>query len=158
MCCKTPIGVPVRAYRAPSFSITRQSLWALEILVEEGFLMDSSVFPIRHDRYGIPGARPEIHRLDTPAGPLWEFPMSVVRLAWMNLPVGGGGYFRLYPMRLDAPPAVCGSTACIAVRSSATSIRGNSIPDNRGCGLALGCPGPGTISIWPLRKRSWTSS
>jgi polysaccharide deacetylase family protein (PEP-CTERM system associated) len=92
------IGAPVRAYRAPSFSITRQSLWALQILVEEGFVMDSSVFPIRHDRYGIAGARPEIHRLDTPAGPLLEFPMSVVRLAWMNVPVGGGGYFRLYPI------------------------------------------------------------
>ena len=60
--------------------------------------MDSSVFPVRHDRYGIPGARPEIHRLDTPAGPLWEFPMSVARLAGMKLPVGGGGYFRLYPI------------------------------------------------------------
>ena len=92
------IGAPVRAHRAPSFSITRQSLWALRILAEEGFLMDSSVFPIRHDRYGIPGSRPEIHRLDTTAGPLWEFPMSVVRLAWMNVPVGGGGYFRLYPI------------------------------------------------------------
>jgi polysaccharide deacetylase family protein (PEP-CTERM system associated) len=94
------IGAPVRAHRSPSFSITRQSLWALEILVEEGFLMDSSVFPIRHDRYGIPGARPEIHRIDTPAGPLWEFPMSVLRLARMNCPVGGGGYFRLCPISL----------------------------------------------------------
>jgi polysaccharide deacetylase family protein (PEP-CTERM system associated) len=93
------IGAPVLAYRAPSFSITRQSMWALEILAEEGFLMDSSVFPIHHDRYGIPGARPEIHKIDTPAGPLWEFPMSIVRFAWMNCPVGGGGYFRLYPVR-----------------------------------------------------------
>jgi polysaccharide deacetylase family protein (PEP-CTERM system associated) len=93
------IGGPILAYRAPSFSITRRSLWALEILAEEGFLMDSSVFPIHHDRYGIPGARPEMHQIDTPAGSLWEFPMSIVRLGWMNLPVGGGGYFRLYPLR-----------------------------------------------------------
>jgi len=92
------IGAPVRAHRAPSFSITRQSLWALNILVEEGFQIDSSVFPIRHDRYGIPGARPEIHQLDTHAGTLWEFPMSVVPLGRMNLPIGGGGYFRLYPL------------------------------------------------------------
>lgn len=93
------IGEPVRAHRAPSFSITQQSLWAFDILAEEGFVMDSSVFPIRHDRYGIPGARPDIHRLDTRAGPLWEFPMSVARLAGIKLPVGGGGYFRLYPIR-----------------------------------------------------------
>lgn len=58
-------GQPVTAHRAASFSITRQSLWALEILVEEGFLVDSSVFPIRHDRYGIPGADPRLHRLTT---------------------------------------------------------------------------------------------
>ena len=70
-----------RRYRAPSFSITRRSLWAREILVEEGFDVDSSVFPIHHDRYGIPDAALAIHRVDTPAGPLWEFPPSVVR-AW----------------------------------------------------------------------------
>jgi polysaccharide deacetylase family protein (PEP-CTERM system associated) len=93
------IGEPVRAHRAPSFSITRQSLWALEILVEEGFLMDSSVFPIRHDRYGIPGANPGIHPVSTPSGTLWEFPMSVVPFAGFTMPVGGGGYFRLYPLR-----------------------------------------------------------
>jgi polysaccharide deacetylase family protein (PEP-CTERM system associated) len=92
------IGHPVTAYRAASFSITKQSLWALEILVEEGFLTDSSVFPIRHDRYGIPGAEPRLHRLTTPAGPLWEFPPTIARVAGINVPVGGGGYFRLYPL------------------------------------------------------------
>jgi polysaccharide deacetylase family protein (PEP-CTERM system associated) len=91
------IGRQVTAYRAASFSITQRSLWALEILVEEGFLVDSSVFPIHHDRYGIPDAEPQLHRLATPAGPLWEFPPSVVRMAGINIPVGGGGYFRLYP-------------------------------------------------------------
>ena len=60
--------------------------------------MDSSVFPIHHDRYGIPGDRRWPHRLATSAGPLWEFPPSVVRLAGMNVPVCGGGYFRLYPL------------------------------------------------------------
>jgi polysaccharide deacetylase family protein (PEP-CTERM system associated) len=93
-------GGPVLAYRAPSFSITRQSMWALEILAAEGFQMDSSVFPIHHDRYGIPGARPDVHRIDASAGSLWEFPMPIVRFGWMNLPVGGGGYFRLYPLPL----------------------------------------------------------
>lgn len=92
-------GQAVVAYRAPSFSIMRRSLWALEILASEGFRFDSSIFPVRHDRYGIPDANPAIHRIDTPAGPLWEFPISVLRIAGFNVPVGGGGYFRLYPLR-----------------------------------------------------------
>lgn len=91
-------GVAVKAYRAPSFSITKQSLWALEVLAEEGMQVDSSVFPIYHDRYGIPDARTDLHRVTTPAGTLWEFPPSVVRVGGMNLPVSGGGYFRLYPL------------------------------------------------------------
>jgi polysaccharide deacetylase family protein (PEP-CTERM system associated) len=93
------VGGPILAYRAPSFSITKRSMWAYPILAEEGFAMDSSVFPIRHDRYGMPDARPEMHRIDTPSGTVWEFPMSIVRFLGMNLPVGGGGYFRLYPLR-----------------------------------------------------------
>jgi len=94
------VDAPIEAYRAASFSITRRSLWALEILVEEGFRVDSSVFPVRRDRYGIPGARVDVHRVATPAGMLWEAPMPVARLAGRNVPVGGGGYFRLYPISL----------------------------------------------------------
>jgi polysaccharide deacetylase family protein (PEP-CTERM system associated) len=90
-------GTSVTAFRAPSFSITGRSLWALEILVEEGFTVDSSIFPTRHDRYGMPGAKPEIHVLETPAGPITELPMTVCPLPGVTLPVGGGGYFRLYP-------------------------------------------------------------
>ncbi len=92
------IGTRVTAHRAPSFSITARSLWALEVLVEEGFTVDSSIFPIHHDRYGIPGAEPRLHRLTTPAGGLWEFPPSVARMARVNMPVSGGGYFRLFPL------------------------------------------------------------
>jgi polysaccharide deacetylase family protein (PEP-CTERM system associated) len=92
------VGAKVTAHRAASFSITSRSLWALEILVEEGFSVDSSIFPIRHDRYGIPRAEPRLHRLRTPAGELWEFPPSVTRMARVNLPVSGGGYFRLFPL------------------------------------------------------------
>ena len=92
------IGVGVYIYRAPSFSITERSRWALEILVEEGFFVDSSIFPIYHDRYGIPGAKPFLHQITTPAGSLWEFPPSIVRFAGQNLPVSGGGYFRLFPL------------------------------------------------------------
>ncbi|MDO4568966.1 MAG: DUF3473 domain-containing protein [Planctomycetia bacterium] len=90
-------GVRVEAFRAPSFSITKNSLWALEILVEEGFRYDSSVFPIYHDRYGISDAPKDIHEIPTPAGSLFEFPPSVVSIGRINLPVSGGGYFRLYP-------------------------------------------------------------
>jgi polysaccharide deacetylase family protein (PEP-CTERM system associated) len=96
------IGSPVTAFRAPSFSVTRNSLWAFEILIEEGFLCDSSVFPIHHDRYGIPDAAPRVHMVKTPSGQLWEFPPSVVRMGPVNFPVSGGGYFRLYPFAFTA--------------------------------------------------------
>jgi len=92
------IGQRVALYRAPSFSITGKSLWALEILVEEGFRIDCSIFPVRHDRYGMPQAETSIHQIATAAGPLWEFPPAVVRLAGLKLPVAGGGYFRLFPL------------------------------------------------------------
>ncbi|KAA5546291.1 DUF3473 domain-containing protein [Roseiconus nitratireducens] len=90
-------GVVPTAYRAPSFSITGKSLWALEILVQQGFKVDSSVFPIRgHDRYGMPNAKKEIHWIQTPAGRIREFPPSIARVRGVSVPVGGG-YFRLLP-------------------------------------------------------------
>jgi len=92
------LGEAVTAYRAPSFSITARSIWALDILAEEGFQSDSSIFPIRHDRYGIPDVTPRIHEIHTSAGVLSEFPPSVVKIAGQNVPVSGGGYFRLYPL------------------------------------------------------------
>lgn len=95
-------GVEVDCYRAPSFSITQKSTWALEILVEEGFRCDSSIFPIVHDRYGIPGAKTEIHEIETPSGLLWEFPPSIRKIAGTNLPISGGGYFRLFPYAFSA--------------------------------------------------------
>lgn len=90
-------GCEVTSYRAPTFSVTRRSQWALEILAEEGFRIDSSIFPIRHDRYGIPDAPVTLHEITTPSGSLWEFPPSSVRLAGLRVPVAGGGYFRLMP-------------------------------------------------------------
>jgi polysaccharide deacetylase family protein (PEP-CTERM system associated) len=96
------IGDRLLAYRAPSWSITRSSLWALDILAEEGFTYDSSIFPIYHDRYGIPDAHPYPHALSNGAAPLVEFPGSVVRLWKLNIPVSGGGYFRLYPVSWTA--------------------------------------------------------
>lgn len=90
-------GKAVTTFRAPSFSITRKSEWALEVLVEEGFTTDSSIFPVYHDRYGIPGAPATIHQQRTPSGTIWEFPPSILKLGKFALPVAGGGYFRLYP-------------------------------------------------------------
>ena len=90
-------GVGIVGYRAPSFSVTARSTWALEILVEAGFTYDSSIFPVHHDTYGIPGAPRRPFRVDTPAGPIIEYPMSTFRCAGQNLPVGGGGYLRMLP-------------------------------------------------------------
>jgi polysaccharide deacetylase family protein (PEP-CTERM system associated) len=92
------IQAPIYGYRAASYSITKRSAWALNILVEAGFTYDSSIFPIRHDRYGMPGAPRLPHRMSMPGGQaLIEFPLSTVELLWFRLPVAGGGYFRLYP-------------------------------------------------------------
>ncbi|MCE9552262.1 MAG: DUF3473 domain-containing protein [Planctomycetes bacterium] len=96
------IGQRVTSYRAPSFSITNKSLWALDILIEEGFKVDSSIFPIYHDRYGIPGARRDLHQVERAGGTLWEFPVSVKEFAGWKLPVSGGGYFRLYPLNFTS--------------------------------------------------------
>jgi polysaccharide deacetylase family protein (PEP-CTERM system associated) len=90
-------GSPVLGYRAPSYSIVRESMWALDVLIEEGFIYDSSIYPIRHDRYGIPEWNREVHQIERPAGRIWELPGSTMRIAGTNLPIGGGGYFRLLP-------------------------------------------------------------
>lgn len=116
-------GQTVYGYRAPTYSITNRTLWALAVLIEEGFRYDSSVFPVRHDHYGIPGAprgpfkislgsqRPtrfsELRtylvplqpgqRVSVHAGELLELPVATVSIWGLSLPVGGGGYFRLLP-------------------------------------------------------------
>jgi polysaccharide deacetylase family protein (PEP-CTERM system associated) len=90
-------GQPVRGYRAPTYSVVDRSIWALEILAELGFTYDSSIFPIHHDRYGIPDAPRAPFRFKTPSGTMTEFPITTFRLAGHNMPVGGGGYLRLLP-------------------------------------------------------------
>lgn len=90
-------GHEVIGYRAPTYSITQETLWALNVLVEEGFRYDSSIFPIYHDRYGIPEAERFIHTIQCQAGEIVEFPPSTVRAGGLNLPMTGGGYFRLLP-------------------------------------------------------------
>jgi polysaccharide deacetylase family protein (PEP-CTERM system associated) len=94
------IGEHVVSYRAPSFSITRDNLWALDVLIEQGFRFDSSIYPTYHDRYGIAGAPRQPHRIIRPAGTLLEFPGTVWSGLGYPLPMGGGGYFRLYPYAL----------------------------------------------------------
>jgi polysaccharide deacetylase family protein (PEP-CTERM system associated) len=96
-------GVAVVGYRAPTFSVVRETLWSLEVLAETGFLYDSSIFPIVHDRYGIPDAPRFPHRRAVGSGSaIAEFPLSTVcRLRW-RFPVAGGGYFRLLPYAVTA--------------------------------------------------------
>lgn len=89
---------PILCYRAPSFSVVNGTLWALDILVEEGFRFDSSIFPVRHDVYGIPDADRFPHWRTTPDGRrIFEFPPSTRRLWNNNIGVAGGGYLRLLP-------------------------------------------------------------
>jgi len=91
-------GSEVSGYRAASYSIVRESLWAMDILADLGFLYDSSIFPIRHDRYGIPGAQRVPHRMLTPnKNSIVEWPLATANVLGWRLPVAGGGYFRLLP-------------------------------------------------------------
>jgi len=92
------IGEAVYGYRAASYSITPHSLWALETLIDAGFTYDSSIFPVHHDRYGMPGAPLNIHTAQTTNGKsLTEFPLTSAKFFNGRLPVAGGGYFRIYP-------------------------------------------------------------
>jgi polysaccharide deacetylase family protein (PEP-CTERM system associated) len=91
-------GAEVHGYRAPSFSIVKKSMWALDTLAELGFRYDSSMFPIQHDVYGTPDAPRVPFRVDTESGPIAEFPMTTFRwLGGRNFPIGGGGYLRIFP-------------------------------------------------------------
>ncbi len=91
-------GTRPRLYRAPSYSITRQSFWALEVLAELGFTHDSSIYPIRHDRYGIPGFDRHASLIETLKGGILEVPIATAQLSSRTVaPIGGGGYMRLLP-------------------------------------------------------------
>jgi polysaccharide deacetylase family protein (PEP-CTERM system associated) len=104
------IGAPVLGYRAPSYSITRQTAWAFDELIDAGFLYDSSIFPMKHDFYGIPDW-PRFAGFAVKNGDQWEdsfslsekqmgireIPITTLRLGQKNLPIAGGGYFRLLP-------------------------------------------------------------
>jgi len=92
-------GVKVFGYRAPSWSITKDCLWALDVLAEEGFTYDSSIYPIHHDLYGVPGAERFPYKLNCQNGSsLKEYPPTTVRVVGQNLPAAGGGYLRIFPL------------------------------------------------------------
>lgn len=93
-------GRSVVGFRAPTFSIDRQTAWAVDILAECGFLYDSSVFPVYHDRYGVPEAPRTPYLLRGPQREILELPPATYRIAGQNLPIAGGGYFRLFPSAL----------------------------------------------------------
>lgn len=93
-------GSAVVGYRATSYSIIKETQWALDILIEQGFLYDSSIFPIQHDRYGFPEAERFPHRLIRAEGGIIEYPPSTYALWGKNIPMAGGGYLRLFPQTL----------------------------------------------------------
>lgn len=90
--CSDVIG-----YRAPYWSITKKSLWALDVLQKLGFKYDSSIFPIKRGLYGIPDAKTDIHEIKPG---FWELPPATIRLPGLNIPIAGGGYLRLAPYRI----------------------------------------------------------
>jgi polysaccharide deacetylase family protein (PEP-CTERM system associated) len=90
-------GKCVRGYRAPSFSITRDSWWAFEILRELGFTYDSSIFPVKHPNYGLIEASRFPFHVQTSSGPLVEFPLPTLQVGSMRAPLGGGAYLRILP-------------------------------------------------------------
>jgi polysaccharide deacetylase family protein (PEP-CTERM system associated) len=92
------IGADIRGFRATSFSIIATNLWCLDVLIEEGFLYDSSIFPIYHDRYGIPNWQRFPHRVCRNSGCIYELPPSTIRILGNNIPIGGGAYLRTFPL------------------------------------------------------------
>lgn len=106
-----------RGFRASTFTLTERTLWAFDLLIERGYTYDSSVHPVTHPTYGIPDFAPGISTVAREGGSIVEFPVSTKRMAGRNLPMGGGGYFRLYPGGLIrkhiADLDKCGESGCI---------------------------------------------
>lgn len=96
-CLERITGTPLAGFRAASYSIVAASMWCLDVLIDAGFKYDSSIFPIHHDRYGIPSAERFPHVLERPRGRLAEFPLSTVRRFGLNCPIAGGAYLRVFP-------------------------------------------------------------
>jgi polysaccharide deacetylase family protein (PEP-CTERM system associated) len=93
-------GRPVRGFRAPAFSVTERTPWFFDKLAEAGYRYDSSVFPARHQTGGLATGRHEPHRVETSAGAITEFPITVVQTLGTPICFFGGGYLRLFPYRI----------------------------------------------------------
>jgi polysaccharide deacetylase family protein (PEP-CTERM system associated) len=93
-------GAAVVGYRAPTFSVVKQTAWALDVLADLGLLYDSSIYPVRHDRYGVPQAPRGPFMAQGCRSEILEIPPATMRIGGVNVPVGGGGYFRLLPFHL----------------------------------------------------------
>jgi polysaccharide deacetylase family protein (PEP-CTERM system associated) len=93
-------GTPVQGYRAPSFSIVPGREWAFDVLIEEGYTYDSSIFPVHRTDYGYPDAPPIAHIIERPAGRLCEFPLATMIWNGVRIPAAGGGYFRHFPYNI----------------------------------------------------------
>jgi len=94
----TAAGAPMpRGFRASTFTLTRETWWAVDVLAQRGYTYDSSVHPIQHPVYGISDFDPGISRIEAQSGSITEFPVSTLRALGRNWPMGGGGYFRLLP-------------------------------------------------------------
>ncbi len=91
-------GIKVHGFRAPTFSVMRETAWAVDVLAESGLRYDSSIFPVRHDRYGVPDAPRTPFFLQGERGRILELPPTTWRMFGQNVPVAGGGYFRLFPL------------------------------------------------------------
>lgn len=102
---------PVLGYRAPSFSITKDSLWAIDCLIDADFKYDSSVFPIHHDKGGLPQAERFPFKIIRCRGEITEIPLSTKRILGANIPVAGGGYFRFLPYQITKK-CISGINAC----------------------------------------------
>ncbi|MCK5113670.1 MAG: DUF3473 domain-containing protein [Phycisphaerae bacterium] len=96
-------GVDVQGFRAPTFSITHKNPWAIDVLTDSGFTYDSSVFPVVHKRYGVPDVSRWTHVAAGPSGgKIVELPPVTLRVLRRNIPIGGGGYLRLFPVKFVA--------------------------------------------------------
>ena len=135
-------GVQVRGYRAPSYSINAKNLWALDVLQETGHVYSSSIYPIRHDLYGMPDA-PRFPFRFRPDGIL-EIPVTTVRMGGRNYPCGGGGYFRLLPYGAFRWMLATSQRAGPAVRDCSISTPGRWIPGSRAWTVRRSSPGSGT--------------
>lgn len=140
-------GREVRGFRAPFFSIQKDTLWALDVISEAGFTYDSSIVPVRTRRYGISGFKPEPCLYETASGRvIVEIPLSIGKVCGMKVPVAGGGYFRLFPYH--------------TIRRAVETHEKNKVPFVMYCHpyefAAAGLSADGLVSGWRQRLQAFS--